>query len=237
MGLMRIRMLPRASAFCLALALAVPVPGSGQSVVVDEGTFAITIGGTAAGSESFAIRRSGLGSDGTLLAHGTVTLTVSGESSEVHPILQAVPADGSATEYQVNTTGANASEARLARTGNRYISQFRSAEGTEEREFLARPGTRILEVMVAHQYYFLRGLREGMPSFVIEPRTRRSLQLPVTGSEDVELQVGPNAVPARRVTFGQGEDTRIVWYDGQGHVLRVEVPALGYAAQREDLAG
>ena len=217
--------------------LTAPSPAAGQSVVVDEGVFTISLDGVPVGEETFSIRRSGLGTDGSLLGHGVVRITVDGAVTEVRPVLQARPSDGSTGEYQVRVTGADAQEARLALAGNRYISQFTSSGGTEEREFLARPGTRILEVMVAHQYYFLRGVRPGMPSFIIEPRSRASLSLPATDINEDTVQVGPNSVQARRVVFGEGETARTVWYDTQGRVLRVEVPALGYTAHRQDLAG
>ena len=42
---------------------------------------------------------------------------------------------------------------------------------------------------------------------------------------------------ARRVAFRSGEHERIVWFGSQGQVLRVEVPSLGYVAERQDLVG
>ena len=221
----------------LTVSLVAPARSTAQTVVLDEGTFLVTVDGQEAGTETFAIRRSGLGNEGTVLAHGVVTLNLAGGHAEVRPVLQAIPTDGTTTEYQVKVSGVDAMEGSLALAGNRYISEFRSAAGEEEREFLARRATHVLDVMVAHQYYFLRGVREGSTASVIEPRTRRAMDLMASVWENEEILLGPNRVPARKVTFGGGSDARTVWYDGQGRVLRVEIPSLGYVAERQDVVG
>lgn len=231
---MKPRLLPVLLAAAWTVAAA---PAAAQTVVVDQGTFTLTVAGRSAGTETFAIRRSGLGNEGTILAHGVVTLTLDGNESEVRPVLVAIPTDGSTTEYEVKVSGADEMEGRLVLAGNRYVSRFRSAAGEEEREFLARPGTRVLDVMVAHQYYFLRGVREGTVASIVEPRTRRAIDLVASAWENEVIQLGPNRVPARRVTFGVGADARTVWYDSQGRVLRVAIPALNYVAQRQDVVG
>jgi hypothetical protein len=54
----------------------------------------------------------------------------------------------------------------------------------------------------------------------------------------VELRLGPNRVPALRVDFASDrDDDRVVWFDRQGRVLRVEIPSLRYVAERIDLVG
>ena len=95
----------------------------------------------------------------------------------------------------------------------------------------------MLELGVAHHYFFLRNLREGGAAHVLEPRSRRQLTLVAGPRIDEEIQVGPNIVAARRVEFSSGADRRIVWYDRQGRVLRLEVPATAYVAERTDLIG
>jgi len=214
-----------------------PTSAHAQSVVVDEGTFSVSINGRPAGTETFAIRRSGLGDEGAVLAHGVVQVTLEGRESELRPVLQAVPTDGTTTEYEVKVTGPDALQGNLVLAGNRYVSRFLSGGGEEEREFLARPATHVLEMMVAHHYYFLRATREGASAAVIEPRTRQSLELVASAWTDAEIVLGRNTVPSRRVTFGSGDQARTVWYDAQGRVLKVSVPALGYVAERTDVVG
>lgn len=224
------------AALILSLAL-LPAPGPAQSVVVDQGTFTVTVGGRDAGSETFTIRRAGLGNEATIIAHGVVQVNLEDGSRELRPMLQALPPAGVATGYQLKISGVETTQLNMTLAGRRYVSILRSERGEEEREFLAREDTRVLETWVAHHYYFLRGMREGEGTWIIEPRPRRQLRLEVTGVADDAVTVAGSRVPARRVTFQGDQGTRQVWFDDQGRVLRLEIPHLGYVAQREDLAG
>ena len=215
----------------------IPALASAQSVVLDEGTFRITVDGKDVGTEEFTIRRSGIGDAATIIAHAVVSLSVSDGARELRPVLEALPADGSASGYQLKISGAETTELSVNLAGRRYVSMLRSDVGEEEREFLARPQTRIIEPWVAHQYYFLRDAPAGSQVPVIEPRSRRQLQLAAGSPTEESIRVGPNQVTARKVTFSAGGDVRTIWFDQQGRVLRVDVPALSYRAVREDLVG
>jgi hypothetical protein len=223
--------------FLAVTALLVPASAGAQGVVVDQGTFAVRIGGADAGTEEFVIRRAGLGSGDALFASGVVSLTAP-VTRQIRPLLRAQPLSGAAEEYQVSVTGADAAEIRMGLAGRRYVASIRSATGAEDREFQGRPDTRVLESEVAHHYYFVRDDRPGREVFVLEPRSRRPLTLSVDAAEDEELRMGPNVVNARRVTLTTGDgQVRRVWFDRQGRVLRVEIPDLGYVAERTDLVG
>lgn len=212
-------------------------PAAAQSVVVDEGSFVVTVQDREAGTETFAVRRSGLGDEATFIAHGVVLLDLEEGRRELRPMLQTVPPAGVATGYQLKMAGTEVAELNMTLAGRRYVSLLRSERGEEEREFLARDDTRVLDRWVAHQYYFVRDLREGESTWVIEPGSRRQYELRATASVDETTTVAGSAVEARRVTLRGGDMERHVWFDDQGRVLRVEVPALGYRAQREDLPG
>lgn len=211
---------------------------SAQGVVVDEGTFAISIAGTAVGTETFVIRRPGVGRDDALFANGVVSLTLPDGRQETRPLLHAEPPDGIAVRYQVSANGPDAIEVQVARSGRRYLATIRSAAGAEDREFQAHPDTRILERAVAHHYYFLRDVRPERDVHTLEPRTRTQSVLTSGPSVQETLRLGPNEVQARRVAFmsDKGEE-RTVWYDRQGRVLKVEIPAIEYVAERTDLVG
>lgn len=216
----------------------VPMSAAAQGVIVDQGEFAIEIGGQQVGTEEFVLRRAGLGREDAVFANAVVSVSRGTEGWEIRPLLRAVPDDGAADSYQVSVTGTDAIEIRLALQGRRYLATIRSARGDEDREFQARESTRVIESGVAHQYYFLGDLLEGRSAPVLEPRTSRQLTFSVTRREDVEIDVGSSSVRARRVEFRSDKgDDRTVWYDRQGRVLRVEVPSQGYVAIRTDLAG
>lgn len=212
-------------------------PAAAQGVVVDQGQFEITIDGRVVGTEDFVIRRAGLGRENAVFANGVVTLDMDGLRQEIRPLLSATPPEGIAAGYQVKVTGPGEMELRLNKAGRRYVARITSEIGDEEREFPARATTHILERGVAHHYYFLRDLREGRSAHVLEPRSRQQLNLVAGPRVDEEIQVGRNIVQARRVEFSEVDDVRTVWYDRQGRVLRVEVPATGFMAERTDVVG
>jgi hypothetical protein len=225
------------SALLATVALLAAAPAHAQSVVVDDGTFSLTLQGRPAGTESFTIRRAGLGDDATIIAHGVVQLDLAEGRRELRPMLQAIPPEGVATGYQLKISGLESTQVNMTLAGRRYVSVLRSERGEEEREFLAREGTRVLEPWVAHHYWFLRDVREGERVWIIEPRDRRQRELRVTGVLDDAVTVAGSRVPARRVTLEVDGEARRAWFDAQGHVLRLEIPERDYAAQRQDLPG
>ncbi len=218
-------------------ALAQPGRGVAQSVVLDEGTFAVSLGGAQAGTEQFAIRRAGVGDDAIVIANAVVHLDRGAGPMELRPLLEVTPLDDASVNYQLKVSGSETAELSVRVAGRRYVARIRTDTGEEEREFLARAGTRIVEEGIAHQYYFLRGVREGSTTPVIEPLTRRQLQFLAAPSTEEEVQLGSRRVRARKLTLSAGEDVRLVWFDAQGRVLRVEIPAQGYIAERQDLVG
>jgi hypothetical protein len=212
-------------------------PAAAQSVVVDEGTFALRLNGVPAGTETFTIRRAGIGGEATVIAQAVIHLDGDGGTTELRPLLRTLLPGGDVSDYQLKVSGVEASELSLRLDGPRYAARFRTERGEEEREFLARPGTHLLEAGVAHQYYFLKDVDGGVRVPILEPRNRAQAMLVASAPTQEEIRVGTVRVSARRVTFSAGDDVRTVWFDAQGRVLRVEIPALGYLAQRSDLVG
>ena len=227
----------RSAVLTSSLILLTPLAAAGQSVMVDEGTFSVQLGGMPAGTEQFTIRRAGIGEEATVIAQAGIHLDQGKGTTEMRPLLRTLLPDGNVSDYQLKVSGLESAELSLWLDGRRYAARFRNAEGEEEREFLARPGTHLLEEGVAHQYYFLKDAREGSQTAILEPRTRRQLQLVASTTVEEEIRVGAVRVRARKVTFVAGNDVRTVWFDAQGRVLKVEVPSLGYVAQRQDLVG
>jgi hypothetical protein len=217
-------------------ALLAPADGTGQSVVLDEGSFAIFRDGAAAGRETFTIRRQGIGGDATLLANGAVLLETAEGSMEMRPLLQAA-ADRSPRAYQNKLQGADVSQVDLTAAGPHFVTVIRSTSGERERELRAHPGTLLLDLDVAHHYWFLapRTDRPGETISVVVPRAGQQMTMEVTAVRPVTLRMGGTDVGARRVTLTLGDETREVWFDEQGRVLRIEIPSAHYVAERESL--
>lgn len=225
------------------LAFANPGATAAQGVVVDQGTFAVTLGGRPAGTEEFTIRRAGINREDALFATATVNLRTDSGTRQIRLLLRATPTDGlpkcqgAEPCFQVDVEGEGALSLRLGLSGRRYVARIIDSVGEEIREFPAAPGTRILEADVAHLYYFLRDVQEGAVSPIISPRHRERANLTAGAWTNEQIQLGPNIVQARRVEFSDGEDLHFVWFDRLGRVLRVSVPTRSYLAERTDLVG
>jgi hypothetical protein len=224
-----------ASAIFLAASLASPL--AAQGIVVDEGTFSVTERGRQVGTEEFSIRRAGIGREDAFFANGLIVRGTSVDREEISPLLRATPPSGVAAGYQVRVQGAEALELQLTLLGNRYVAIARSSLGDEEREFPARNNTRVLDRDVAHHYYFIRDLREGEEIHVLEPRTRSQMNVAVLRRVTDQIQIEGRPTEARKLEIRVGQETRTIWYDRLGRVLRVEIPAVGYVAVRTDLVG
>ena len=220
-----------------SFAIIVPLGLSAQSVVVDQGTFGLSIHGERIGSEDFIIRRAGLGNQAAFISRGVVVRTLDGASEEFTTLLRVTATEGTAAGYEFKSSRPVPVEIMLNASGPRYFSRFISGEGQEEREFRAEPGTRIVEQQVAHHLYFLGNVLKDSTVHVIEPLSRTDREFLVSTQQDEEIRLGRNRVLARQVIFTSADGDRIVWFDRQGRVLRVEIPTIGYLAEREDLVG
>ena len=90
----------------------------------------------------------------------------------------------------------------------------------------------MLEEDVAHQYWFLSQLAEGTGVTVLVPRAGRQDRVVVRASRPESLALGGATVEARHVTLEIDGGVHEVWYDADGRVLKVVVPATGFAAER-----
>ena len=214
-------------------------PAGAQSVAMDEGTFTLTVGGRPAGTETFAIRRVGMGAEARVIAQGNVQITLPEGSVTMEPILEASETL-SLAGYQNKVSGARDQVFTLAGTNDRrFQGRTISPQGEQVQEYRAASGTILLEGLVAHHYFLLGARLDGSSGTVpvIVPGQGRQLQLAysVTGTET--LQLGGSAVEARRVTVEVGGESREVWFDSQGRVLRVVDPTRSYQAERTTRPG
>jgi hypothetical protein len=206
--------------------------GSAQTVVLDEGSFEIFLGGRSVGTETFTIRREGSGADAVILANATIS-TDGDHRSVMRPVVKT-GLDRSPVQYTNTIEGADVSAVSVDHMGRHYRVRVSSAAGEREREVPARPGTVLLEEGVAHHYWFLSVLaeREGTSIVAVTPRSGEQARLRVVSVTPDAVVIGGQRVEARKVALTEGADSRSAWFDDQGRVLRVEIPATGYRAVR-----
>lgn len=218
-------------------ATSLPLGAAGQSVTLDEGVFRILIDGRQAGTETFAIRRSGSGAEAQVIATAEIQMEIPEGRIDLRPALQASGREMAVSAYQIKVSGHQQEEIYVTLGERRFRTQIRTERGEQEREYRAAEGTLLLDTGVAHQYHFvnLRFPDQGGRVPVIVPREGRQYTLNVTVGGPESIQAGGTRVEARRLTLEGNGGTRSVWVDGEGRVLRVEHPEQGYVAIRVEL--
>jgi hypothetical protein len=221
----------------LGLGLLLPSGAPAQSVTVDEGTFRILVDGREVGTERFAIRRSGSGADAQIIATAEIQMEVPEGRVDLRPALQASGGDMAVSAYQVKVSGDRQEEVTMELGERRFFTRIRSERGLEEREYRAAPGTLLLDTGVAHQYYFVghRAGTNGVTVPVMVPRERRQYDLRITVTGTETIQIGGQQVQARKLGLEGGNETRSLWLDDEGRVLRVESGDGSFVAVRERL--
>lgn len=218
---------------CATLAMAA-TSAHGQAVTLDEGTFRLSVRGTAVGTESFVIRRSGEGSSATTVAQGQIVLDT---GDETRSLLQFQGPDLRPTAYQIEVTGSETQSISGQAAGTRFRATVVSTAGEQMREYLASEGAVVLDDGVAHQHYFLvsaTGSDGSVP--IIIPRQSRQVTARVSSLGPEQITIGGQGVEARRYRVEpQGLAARTVWTDSQNRILRLRIPDEEYLAERTTL--
>ena len=206
-----------------------------QTVTLDEGTYRLMVGGQEAGTETFSIRRNGGGDNAVIIATGKVVLDTARLGQQINADLQVAGPALRPAAYQVKIEGQQAQQIAGRVAGGRFSARIVSSAGEMMREYLASEGAVVVDEGVAHHYYFLaqRIGTAGARVPMIFPRQSRQVTAQVSASNAVSLTIGGSAVKASRfaVTVA-GEPERQVWVDEQGRVLRLEIPARNFIAER-----
>lgn len=217
----------------LGIALLTAAPALAQTVVIDEGTFRLSVRGTPVGTETFSIRRSGSGDAATVVAQGRTVLD-SGEQTRA--LLQVEGPGLRASAYQIEVSGPQTQSIRGQAAGNRFRATIVSTAGETMREYLTSDGAVVLDNGVAHQHYFLVSRLPGDAVPIIIPRQSRQVAASITDQGAETITVAGQSVPARRIEVRPaGLAARTVWVDQEGRVLRLRIEADQFLAERTAL--
>jgi hypothetical protein len=171
-----------------------------------------------------------------IVAQGRVVLEQNG-GSEVVSNVQVAGAGLRPVAYDLELRGGDARRIHGSVTGRRASARITAGSETF-REYLVTDGAVVLDDGVAHHYYFVaqRAAAGAAAVPIMIPRESRQAQATIAVGGEESVSAGGTTVRARRITVQPaGGDVRTVWIDGQGRVLRVEVPSLNYAAVRTTL--
>lgn len=224
------RLLFRAGLAALVLSLAAPSLNA-QVVVLDEGSFQLQVDGATVGTETFSIRRVGLGNEAELIAVSQVQYN---DGSLVMRPTLSTDAAFRPVRYENQVSGSRQSSVVLALAGRRYTATVVSAQGEAASEFRAAPRTLIVAPRVATLYYFLSPLlgEVGAEISGIEPEQGGRPAFVLTSVTPERRAHGTETLAMRVATLEAGADVRRIWFDEQGRVMRVEAPGQGFVAVR-----
>ncbi len=199
----------------------------------DQGTFNVFVDGRQVGTEEFTIVQNGTGSTAELTATSRVRVGLPGGTLELDTRLRARGIGADPVDYQVSVGGSAPSRTIGTVGGGRFSAKIVTPSGEQLREYVASNGAVVLDEGVAHHYYFLAQRTHQGRVPVIVPRENRQVIATVTsrGEESVRVN-GATATLFHLVVQPQGGDECHVWVDALNRVVRVEVPARAWRAER-----
>ena len=231
---MRPSLFPPAGLFRFALSTllaVVPSAVSGQSAVVDEGTFSVTEKGAPLGRESFRIARTPAPGGQVYLVKGQSALGDNRVSTTLGTDSAGVP-----VSYESEHTVRGQLVQRLQGRGRpgRFSVLKETKSGESAREYPLINGALLLDENIFHHLYFVPGAA-GRELTVIAPRTAEQGKFRVEerGVETVEI-AGRSLTGRRFSLVGSSEPSRDVWIDEKGRLLKVAIPEKGLVALRDD---
>ncbi|HKK94545.1 MAG TPA: hypothetical protein VJ925_14015 [Longimicrobiales bacterium] len=198
-----------------------------QVVQLDEGTFEILQDGERIGTESFTIRRIGMGATATIVLQGRTQLA----DSEIEPILETSP-EWEPLQYRRTIEGARNEVVELVSDGRRYTAVTTNERGEGEREFRPGPVTVVLDAEVAFLYHAVAALADADVITVVHPDQGRQARFRVEIVDTEGFRLGSGTVPVRRIRLSSGDDVRDVLVDDRNRVMAVEIPGRDWIARR-----
>lgn len=218
----------------LALAGLAAAPAAAQGG--DRGTFTVFVEDRQVGTEEFTIVQSGTGSTAELTATGRVRVGLPDGTLELDTRLRARGIGADPVDYQVSVGGSAPSRTIGTVGGGRFSAKIVTPSGEQLREYVASNGAVVLDEGVAHHYYFLAQRTHQGRVPVIVPRENRQVIATVSSRGEETVQVnGTTATLFHLVVQPQGGDEHHVWVDALNRVVRVEVPARGWRAERTEV--
>lgn len=197
---------------------------------LDKGRLALEIDGRRVGTESFRVWREQATVDAFALVTregpgGQRSLDVRFRSdANLRPVQYRLRAEPEALSVDGEWTG------------NRLRLHVISSQGERWKEFATPGGAAVLEEGVAHHYLLLaHRLREaeiGRRLAVIVPSQSSRIEGVLTGRQPDPVTVGGRSVAATRFDIEADGQTRRVWIDAEGRLLRVEDPGRRLVATR-----
>ncbi|MEQ1690448.1 MAG: hypothetical protein ABMA00_04135 [Gemmatimonas sp.] len=210
-----------------------------QAERLDVGSFTLFVNEQRAGREQFSMHRLA-GGDGAMLelraesAIGDRRAAVRLETDSV----------GTPMRYSVEERTGSTVTLRLGgqRVRGRFATLARSTTGESAREYLLAPGALVLEDNGVLQYALLirnrttvRGDSVVIPVLTPIANRQGSARLSLLADNDTVVIAGSRRVALRWEVVTSDRELRLIWADADGRLLRIQIPARGFNALRDDV--
>lgn len=210
-----------------------------QALRVDVGSFTLYSNDQRVGREQFSVQQL-TGADGVALelraesAIGDRRAAVRLETDSA-----AVPVRYSIEEREGATVTLRLGGQRVR---GRFTTLARSTSGEAAREYLLAPGARVLEDDGVSQYALMvrhRTLRVGdsliVPVLTPSANRQGTVRLVLDRADDTVTIAGARRVARQWRVVTASNETRMIWSDADDRLLRLEIPARGFRALRDDI--
>lgn len=199
-----------------------------QGPVIDSGTLVISRGGQVVGREEFTVRRGrSSGPDGYTIA-STVTYPPSSPTVTLAPVVELGP-DSFPMQVQLDVYGDGQSRV-YARFGPRRVTLRAVRPSGESARELPATGREIVADDSIFGIYALPPARRARQAVFARSGSRVPVELVDRGTERTTVQGVPREL--RHEVLRLGTQEHHLWYDAEGRLMKVEVPALGLTAER-----
>jgi len=211
--------------------------------VIDAGTFTLYVDGERVGEERFVIREDRGGDVGPIYRTGAqLNLKLENRTSRIKVAFEGIGSRCRLRRYEVEISGVAARTLVAEARGNRIGLRVRSPGGEEMKEFLTRGETTVLDLNIAHHYFFILkqlGSGNSATTYILNPRQRSLQQMTIADRGVESTGIAGRNVQLRHVTATAEDGTVHHVWTRDNKIMKVEVPALQFVAERSpgDLEG
>ena len=211
---------------------ALPALVCGQSALVDEGTFQVSRDGAPVGREAFSIVRSPAAGGQVYLAKGTSAIGPRTLTTELGVNEAGVPVN---YESILRERGSITEQTKGRGRPGRFSVLVQTRSGESAREYVLNNGAVLLDDQVFHQHHCLTVAGEHTAFIVVTPGAAQPtrFRFEQRGTEAVEI-AGRSIRGRKFALVGPSGDSRVIWVDSAGRLLKVTIPATGLTALRDD---
>jgi hypothetical protein len=213
----------------LTAALAAGPLAAPQGPVLDEGSFSISQGGVQVGREVFTIRRGSPSAPDGFTISTSASYPATGPRVRLSPVVELGP-DSLPRQMQFDVFGGGQRRIYLQFGPHRVTLRVVHPGGESARELPRVRREILVDDSVFALYALLPRATADLGALAARTGDRSAAQIIDRGEQHTTLQGAARTL--HHIVLRVGEQSRDLWYDAQGRLMRVDIPATGLVAER-----